>query len=29
MTKEKDLDLILFSEPLYMGIDGVQVCTLF
>ena len=25
MTKEKDLDLILFSEPLYMGIDGVHI----
>ena len=25
MTKKKDLDLILFSEPLYMGIDGVHI----
>ena len=25
MTKEKDLDLILLSEPLYMGIDGVHI----
>lgn len=25
MTKEKDLDLILLSEPLNMGIDGVHI----